>query len=297
LSDSVIKPRFAIAAFTADLWQHVCPVIRIVQPLKQAGLLLIKGVQWIGGELRVDPALICKADIVLVARDFPRHVEAYEQVMEQARSLDKRVVYELDELLVELPEEHPDYKYYLPARSAMLRAILEADAIIGSAPALCEYARSFNPKTFVFPNYLADELWLLHSPAKETAGPVTIGYMGGQSHACDLEPIEPLLMRIGQHYGDQVRLKFWGITPPPALQDKPNVAWEIPNLVSYAEFIAYFLQQSCDIFLAPLNDNIFNRCKSHLKFLEYSALGIPGIHSRITTYESNQAWGKRPTGL
>ena len=277
---------FTVIAFTADLWQHVCPVIRIVRPLEQAGLRWIKGAEWAEGELRFDAELIRDADIVLVARDFPWHIEAYEQVVTQARLLNKRLVYELDDLLTELPEEHPDYEHYRPARPAMLRAMLEADAVIGSTPALCEYAQSYNPRTFVFPNYLDDQLWSLRPPIKGIAGPVTIGYMGGHSHASDLKPLAPLLARLVRRYGNQVRLKFWGIVPPPILQNEPDVEWEIPGLVSYAEFAAYFEQQSCDIFLAPLNDNIFNRCKSHLKFLEYSALGIPGIYSRITSYES-----------
>ncbi len=34
----------------------------------------------------------------------------------------------------------------------------------------------------------------------------------------------------------------------------------------------------------PLADNIFNHCKSSIKYLEYSALGIPGVFSRITPY-------------
>ncbi len=42
--------------------------------------------------------------------------------------------------------------------------------------------------------------------------------------------------------------------------------------------------QRWDIFLAPLEDSLFNRCKSGLKFLEYSALGIPGVYSRLEPY-------------
>jgi glycosyltransferase involved in cell wall biosynthesis len=30
---------------------------------------------------------------------------------------------------------------------------------------------------------------------------------------------------------------------------------------------------------------MFNRCKSDIKFLDYSALGFPGIYSRVPAYE------------
>lgn len=40
-----------------------------------------------------------------------------------------------------------------------------------------------------------------------------------------------------------------------------------------------------DIMIAPLQDNIFNNCKSEIKFLEASALGIPMVAQDIITYD------------
>ena len=39
-----------------------------------------------------------------------------------------------------------------------------------------------------------------------------------------------------------------------------------------------------DVLVAPLIDSEFNRCKSNIKFLEFSALGIPMIGQNISTY-------------
>jgi hypothetical protein len=39
-----------------------------------------------------------------------------------------------------------------------------------------------------------------------------------------------------------------------------------------------------DIFIAPLVDNLFNRCKSSIKYWEYSALGIGGVYSNLDPY-------------
>jgi hypothetical protein len=39
-----------------------------------------------------------------------------------------------------------------------------------------------------------------------------------------------------------------------------------------------------DLLIAPLIDNEFNRCKSNIKFLEFSALGIPMCGQNISTY-------------
>ncbi len=60
--------------------------------------------------------------------------------------------------------------------------------------------------------------------------------------------------------------------------------WNPIGLVGYRDFAAFFNSQSCDLAIAPLQDNLFNRAKSHIKFLEYSALGFPGVYSRLEPY-------------
>src|SRR5258706_4334591 len=56
------------------------------------------------------------------------------------------------------------------------------------------------------------------------------------------------------------------------------------HILDYAEYAATMQQQRMDICLAPLRDNLFNRCKSAIKFIEYSALGVAGVYSRLEPY-------------
>jgi hypothetical protein len=42
--------------------------------------------------------------------------------------------------------------------------------------------------------------------------------------------------------------------------------------------------RNIDLLLAPLQNNEFNKCKSNIKFLEFSALGIPMAGQNISTY-------------
>jgi Glycosyl transferases group 1 len=64
------------------------------------------------------------------------------------------------------------------------------------------------------------------------------------------------------------------------------VEWTPVNIDHYANFIQLFARQKVDIWIAPLRDNLFNRCKSQIKFLEYSYHAIPGVYSRLETYTS-----------
>jgi hypothetical protein len=64
------------------------------------------------------------------------------------------------------------------------------------------------------------------------------------------------------------------------------VHWHKEVTWNYHDFAINFQAQSADIFMAPLTDNLFNRCKSSIKYLEYSALGVPGVYSRLEPYNS-----------
>jgi GT2 family glycosyltransferase len=50
--------------------------------------------------------------------------------------------------------------------------------------------------------------------------------------------------------------------------------------------VASFQNETADIFIAPLVDDLFNSCKSAIKFFEYSALGVPGVYSNVPSYSS-----------
>ena len=102
------KKRLVFAVYTSDRWEHVCPVIRVQGPMELAGFELIQGSAWEDGRFIVSPEYVSQADIVLIQRDFPSHGKQYDEVVAQARAQNKLIVYELDDLLPELPEEHPD---------------------------------------------------------------------------------------------------------------------------------------------------------------------------------------------
>jgi len=281
-----ILPQGKVVLYTADYWDHVCPVIRIIRPFRQIGWDVVPGVQWKMGKPIVFPERVAEADVVIVQRDFPRFLEAYEQVIAIARSKNALIVYDLDDLLTEISEEHPDFERYHQVRLLILRAVMEADVVTCPTKTLEQYLKQFNDKVVVLHNYLDDELWAPAFGKAQTCrnmgkGQVTIGFMGTHSHIPDLEFISPVLIRLLQRYGDKLRLRFWGCPPPAVLRGWKSVEWIDVGLVNYVEFARYFSEQACDIFIAPLIDSPFNACKSALKFLEYSSLGIPGVYSAV----------------
>jgi glycosyltransferase involved in cell wall biosynthesis len=304
-------PLRSVVIYTPYAWEHVLVSLRILRPLQEAGVQLVRGNE----HMDIHPEYVSQADAVLLQREFPENLEVYEQILARARAERKPVIYEIDDLLFELPEDHIDTAahYYSPALFAMLRAVIEADLVTTSTEPLQDYLRAFNPQVARLPNYLDDRLWTLRSETEMKAhntDQVVIGYMGTNTHQADIASIAPLLGRLLERYGKRLKLRFWGAVPPEGLSSHPQVECQPLEMHSYAEFAAYFSQQDCDLFVAPLVDSAFNRCKSAIKFLEYSALGIPGVYSRTAPYQavvregdngflagSEQEWQDRLTEL
>jgi glycosyltransferase involved in cell wall biosynthesis len=271
-----------IVVYSAVPWDHALMHLRIRGPAELAGFHVIQG----NSGDQVDPDLINDSDLVIIQRDFPRFWLAYQEVVNIAKQSGRPMVYELDDLLFELPDDHShrqDYEGYL---AGMLVAVSEADLVTVSSEVLKKYILAINPNVKVLQNYLDDRIWCIE-PSDLTGrnnGEVVIGYMGGETHRTDLEMVAPVLENILTRYRSKVILRFWGIRPPQVLLENPSTEWIAFNLLDYQRFASFFIEQQCDIFIAPLRDNYFNRAKSGIKYLEYSALAVPGVYSQQPAY-------------
>jgi len=274
----------SIVVYSAVPWEHAVMWLRLRGPAAAAGIDLLQG----NSGDQVNPNLVDCADLVIIQRDFPRFWSAYQEIAYNARRASRPLVYEIDDLLFDLPEDHSHYETYVGYLSGMLLAVMDADLVTVSSIELKSFIQEINPAVRVLPNYLDDRIWRIQPREylQEDKEVVVIGYMGGQTHLADLEEITPVLEKIIARYGEKIRFRFWGIRPPEVLLRNPATAWDETDELDYQRFAAYFVDQECDIFIAPLRDNRFNWTKSSIKYLEYSALGIPGVYSRLPAYEA-----------
>jgi len=279
-----------ISIYTTATREHAIGILRLQAPLEANGLQI----HWHRPFEAFSNDQVAQSDLIVIQRDFPRYVPSYVQVLEQAVLHHKPVIYELDDLLWELPPDHPDRNahFYTDALWPMLFAALEADAVTVATPQLQEALQSVNPHTWLLRNYFNDRLWDLRLPKLRDASPLYIGYMGGASHLTDVRLILPVLQAILDEHKGAVRLKFWGLQPPEEIASHPWVEWQPLNTENYIQFADYFLQQSFDIFIAPLQPTLFNQCKSAIKYFECTALGAPGVCSRLGPYEQVIEHGK-----
>ncbi len=254
--------------------------LRVTAPFKAAGVQIIDGVG--------DPTLADQADAVIFQREFPKNLPLYDQIISKARSTDKFVLYEIDDLLFDLPDSHPErtQELYNAALMPMMAAMSEADLVLVPTETLGKVVEGYNHNVVILPNYLDDSIWQFKQPVRKASdATVTIGYMGSDSHTPDLSIIASVLRELLAAYEGKLKLEVWGTPLPSELQGVEGVSWHPSPTNIYTDFVKFFQTLEFDFVIAPLADNLFNRCKSGLKFLEYSAIGAPGVYSKLPPYE------------
>lgn len=273
-----------VAAFTLYGWDHRSPVLRLLAPWKHAGVEVLRGTQW--DQVFIEK--IAEADLVILHRDFPRLAKAYQQVIQKARGLGKPIFLDLDDLLFDLPEEHPDrqYHYISDALFPVLQAVLEADAVTVSTQALREAIQPFNPNTLLLPTCLDDRLWpTAQVQTTDNNLPLIIGWINDQLPSGGVDNCTAGLGQFLRQREDDVLLRVWGRRPPDTLLALPNVDWLADFPTSYAEFATHFPKERINLALVPHSDEPFDRCQSPLRFFEHSTCGTPGIYSRVQPYQ------------
>ncbi len=273
-----------VLCFTNDSWESALSQVRLRGPLQAAGFCVIPGNE--REQCLVDN--LDGVDFVVIQRDFPQFIDLFLFVLKETRKRQIPLVYEIDDLLFYLPENHPLQKdgNYSKNFIPMLIAISRADLVTVSTEPLGHYLKQFNSNVQILSNYLNDALWEFQPVKEKTQNdfPVVIGYIGGSTHQSDISMIANALIRIKSQFEKKVSFKFFGAEPPQALTSRINIDWQ-PIIADYDDYSKAFRHQNIDILIAPLEDNLFNQSKSWLKYLEYSTLGVPGVFSMGKPYD------------
>ncbi|MHB8057203.1 MAG: FkbM family methyltransferase [Desulfuromonadaceae bacterium] len=278
---SAVRP-LNITVFTMDHQKHACVYYRILSPLcsQQSNVEISWGFGLRDNQYYIEPDAIKSADLFVVQRSCPRQETTV--VLDYLFTLGKPIVYEIDDLLTQLPPKNPWYDLGRSCAPNICDFVKKCSAVTVSTEELKTQFSALNENIYVLPNLINADLWCKKSPT--SSGPLVIGYAGTVTHEADLELIEEVLERVALRYGDKVAFTFMGCATE-----------RIAKLSGFAfvkfeetfEAYAKILQEiSIDIMLIPLEDNPFNRCKSNIKWLEYSACGIAGIYTDLPPYNT-----------
>ncbi len=278
---------------------HGCSHIRLLRPLQHPSL---------ADQLKVSHGTYLPdgvLDAVIVERYWrpDTTLEAIDELVAALRQRGIRLIYTLDDNLLDV-ERHQ--AWYATADSVQCHKVARflrlADGVIVSTEALKQRCKKLNPRIAVVENALDEQLFLpadSHEPPQPWRNNerLTIGYMGTFSHLQDLMMVLEPLRTVLREAAGLVEFQIVGIAQEESLaacfDGLPFRVLDTGGKHFYPDFVAWARQNLCwDLAIAPLVDNAFTRCKSDIKFLDYSLLGIPGIYSQVEAYRQSVHHGE-----
>jgi glycosyltransferase involved in cell wall biosynthesis len=188
----------------------------------------------------------------------------------------KKIVVDMDDL----PDLNPDNPYMAEHtgnnNSEVIKITLGiADMVTTTTKKLKNQLLEYNNNVVVLPNYLNMDRWDLKQ-LPNTSDKIRIGWIGSLTHMKDLELVVEPLKRIMKEYKN-VQVVFMGDLRIKEMFEGYNV--EVMLGVPFEFYPLRLHGLRLDIGLAPLQKNIFNECKSNIKFMEYAITKTAGVYS------------------
>lgn len=185
-----------------------------------------------------------------------------------------------DDYAFEVPEKSLHKKHVPQNIKDLFRVSLSmVDRLVVSTGPLAEVFAGLHPDIRVQPNYLPRAWWGDLESRRGVGRKPRVGWAGGSSHSGDLEMIADVVRELA----DEVEWVFMGMCPDVLRryvhEFHPGVA-----IVDYPRRLAAL---DLDLALAPLEDNLFNRCKTNLRQLEYGACGYPVLCSDLDPFRDS----------
>jgi len=274
-----------ILALTSDPRSTITE-IRLRTPLEAL-------VQRRGGALRLralhaaTSADLLWAELLIVQRGLGRRALAFERRM---TALGGRVIYEIDDLLVD-PAPHLEHAGAMRAqREQVLACLRAADAVSASTEPLAQALRPLARDVRVLPNY-APPAPRPRVAAPDAAAPLTL--LLASSDQVALELVLPALLRVLAAGNGRVQIVAVGACAAQLAAHGVDVRG-LP-LLPHAEFLAFVASLPNPVGVIPLDDSRFSACKSAVKYYDYAALGVPTLCSRVLPYSAAVDDGR--TGL
>ena len=282
--------KLKVSTFFLEDKNHACPTIRILSPLKkleeQGKISLSAGITVRGSDVDVSLEKIADSDIVIIQRQAARK-ELADHIFRLAGQLKKKVIIEMDDLLINTPPSNIHARCLEEMRDGIIKSLKKSDAVTCTTPALRRHLTDYARKVFILPNYIDMDIWRNGKEIeKKQKDKTVIAFTGTPTHVDDLKMITPAIKEILTRHGEKVEFRFWGCITD-ELKSMDGVIFVKELIPDYREYARTLRDSGIDIAVSPLEDNVFNECKSNIKFLEYSICKIPGIYSNITPYANS----------
>lgn len=220
-----------------------------------------------------------------------------QQFIARAKQCNKHIFFDIDDLVFDtyytdkleyvnsLPnDQKQEYDNYV---CSVKDVLLCADTVVTTTPNMRNELIRYCSDVIVNRNCISEEVYALSCSAlnannRDDSNDVVIGYFSGSiTHNADFEEISNVIADILNDY-ENTRLLIVGFLSLPECLESYRNRIEMIDFVDYRSLPS--LINRADINIAPLNDNVFNRAKSEIKWIEAALLKKPTVASGLGSF-------------
>ncbi|WP_409200105.1 glycosyltransferase domain-containing protein [Methanobrevibacter sp. DSM 116169] len=267
---------------------NACPYLRLHGPLKE--LSKSKDYHFFVYGREVLPVINQKKflnvklfDIIIIQRISPYS----DIILKKAKKHGIKIIYETDDDLLDISRDHPSFDYIYPHIKSIKKLMNNVDAITVSTDELSKRLSEYN-NINVIRNYFANDILKIKSNNEPSDNTIKIGYFGTFTHFSDLELIKNVILILKHEMKKlNINVEFEVIGGANFEDDSWINRIELPYYPMGLKTFYRWLEPKIDwdIGIVPLLPSEFNRSKSELKYIEFTALGIPTVSSDTDIYK------------
>lgn len=215
------------------------------------------------------------ADIVV----FQREANEYSTgLAAHLQNFGKKVVFEIDDLLTDLPSHLSHHSEYINKTLPYINKMLvSADAISVSTDMLLGKYRSKNSNIYITQNYSEK---MAVSASHFQVPPSSVKLIVASTDKVLVDVLIDPLSKLREEYEVQIIC----IGPPSERIEECGIEVIKKPIMSHSEFKRFIASIDNGIGLIPLDSSEFSNCKTAIKYFDYSMCGIPTICSNILPY-------------
>lgn len=301
--------------YSEQLSENASKRIRILEPLellqKKGGyeaIPLERTVRVENGRVEADPAVLDRVD-ALFLHIVDINTQSFGVVSSIAHYLGshgKALICDMDDHYFDHTDDNPFHASLEENQRLRRQVIGSFHAITVTGKVLKEEMSALNPNVIVVPNMIDPKKFPLRAGGNKR---IRIGWCGGPTHFEDLAMIMPAIAKIQSMFPVEVVLfglldgkmeetveKARGLSGPevandPYLASFVRMAKALASIeyrhfpsVSYAQYPKALADLNLDIGLCPLQDTVYNRCRSAVKFYHYAAVGTATVAGNVYPY-------------
>ena len=289
-----------VAVFSREKEEWAVVRLRLLDPLRELERLGRMEVAFVSmSDAAVPIESLLDADIWVIHREFA-DPDLSSGLLEAAQHLNKPVVFDIDDLISDVPRSNPFWSYCNRILPAVQETLRRADFVTATTARLLEGLSESVPevagKAHILRNVINTEIWGtgFRQCQQRPGEPLVVGWCGSATHDEDLSIVKQAIIYLMRKHRGELEFHFFGYVPK-ELQGIDGVflvRGPVGDVVKHARGVR---GSTIHLAIAPLTEHPFNLCKSDLKWLEYSISCIPGIYSNVTPYANSIQQGV--TGL